>query len=293
MARRASESESGPGGLALTPLSPAGAAEVAGLDLSAPLDATTVAALRRALLDHPVLVFRDQSLSKDQQARFSEQLGPLEGHIGKLSDGTTFPLVHTLVNRDADGNLINMDVARLNWFWHSDKSYHAIPSFVTILHAIEVPGTGGDTQFSSARLAWEALPEDEQARLRHLRAVHDWVASRINSGTSPATEEQKRERPPVSHPLVRTHPETGRLSLYLGVHVSHIEGMPAAESEALLARLGDHIGRPEFCYTHRWRRGDVVMWDNRTLHHRALPNYAIDKLPRVLNRTVVVGTRPV
>jgi alpha-ketoglutarate-dependent taurine dioxygenase len=279
--------------LALTELSPIGVAEVASLDLSRPLPPTAVDELRRALCNYPILVFRNQSLSKDRQAAFSEQFGPLEGHIGKLSDGSTFPLVHTLTNLDADGNLINMEVARLNWFWHSDKSYHEVPSFVTILHALEVPGQGGETEFSNARLAWEALPADEQARLRPLHAVHDWVASRINSGTSPATEEQKRERPPVRHPLVRTHPDTGALSLYLGVHVSHLEGMPSAESRALLARLTEHIGRSEFCYAHRWRKGDVVVWDNRTLHHRALRNYAIDKLPRVLNRTVVVGKRPV
>jgi taurine dioxygenase len=122
--------------------------------------------------------------------------------------------------------------------------------------------------------------------------VHDWVASRINSGTSPATEEQKHERPPVTHPLVRTHPETGEKSLYLGVHVSHIAGLPADESKALLAELTAHIGDPRFLYTHRWRVGDVVMWDNRCLHHRALDTYDMAAHPRVLNRTVVVGARP-
>jgi taurine dioxygenase len=279
--------------LALTPLSDAGAAEIAGLDLSRPLPAGTVAAIRRALSDWPVLVFRGQSLPKDAQAAFSKQFGALEGHIGTLSDGSTFPLVHTLTNRDADGNVINLDVAKLNWFWHSDKSYHAAPSFVTILHALEVPPAGGETQFSNARLAWAALPPPMQARHDGLQAVHDWVASRINSGTSPATEEQKRERPPVSHPLVRTHPETGEKALYLGVHVSHIDGLPAAVSRALLAELTAHIGDARFLYTHRWRAGDVVMWDNRCLHHRALDTYDMAAHPRVLNRTVVVGTRPV
>ena len=279
--------------LPLTPLSDAGAAEIAGLDLSRPLPAPTIAAIRRALCDHPVLVFRDQSLTKDQQAAFSAQFGELEGHIGKLSDGSTFPLVHTLTNRDAAGNVINMDVARLNWFWHTDKSYHAVPSFVTILHALEVPPAGGETQFSNAQLAWAALPPAMQARLDGLQVVHDWVASRINSGTSPATPEQRRERPPVMHPLVRTHPETGRKSLYIGVHVSHVVGLPESESKALIAELTAHIGKEEFLYTHRWRMGDVVMWDNRSLHHRVLQTYDIAAHPRVLNRTVVVGTRPV
>lgn len=279
--------------LSLTPLSNADAAEISGIDLSRPLPYATVAALRRALGDFPVLIFRDQSLSKAQQAAFSAQFGELEGHIGKLSDGSTFPLVHTLTNLDAAGNVVNMDVAKLNWFWHTDKSYHAVPSFVTILHALEVTPQGGETQFSNAHLAWAALPPAMQARLDRLQAVHDWVASRVNSGTSPATPEQRRERPPVTHPLVRTHPETGRKSLYIGVHVSHVVGLPAGESKALIAELTRHIGEPEFLYTHRWAKGDVVMWDNRALHHRALDNYDMAAHRRVLNRTVVVGTRPV
>lgn len=282
-----------PSPLSFTPLSEAGAAEIASLDLSHPLPAPTIAAIRHAICDHPVLVFRNQSLSKDQQAAFSAQFGELEGHIGKLSDGSTFPLVHTLTNLDAAGNVVNMDVAKLNWFWHTDKSYHAVPSFVTILHALEVTPEGGETQFSNAHLAWAALPPAMQARLDGLQAVHDWVASRINSGTSPATPEQRRERPPVTHPLVRTHPETGRKSLYIGVHVSHVVGLPESESQLLLAELTRHIGEERFLYTHRWEKGDVVMWDNRALHHRALDNYDMAAHPRVLNRTVVVGTRPV
>ena len=277
----------------LTVASTIGAAEIGGVDLSQTLDPAQVDAIRAAVAEHPVLIFRDQSLTKDQQAQFSINFGALEGHIGKLSDGSTFPMVHSLTNLDAEGNLINMDVAKLNYIWHTDKSYHAIPSFVTILHAVKVPPSGGDTQYANARLAYEALPPETKARIDGLHVVHDWVASRINSGTSPATEEQKRTRPPVTHPLVRTHPETGRKSLYLGVHVSHIEGISKADSDMLLAELTDHIGQDRFVYTHHWRKGDVVVWDNRCLLHRALPNYEIARYPRVLNRTVVVGTAPI
>ena len=278
--------------LTVTVVSTIGAAEIGRVDLSQSLDPAQIAAIRAAIVEHPVLIFRDQNLSKDQQARFSINFGDLESHIGKLSDGSTFPTVHTLTNLDPSGNLINMDVAKLNYFWHTDKSYHAIPSFVTILHALDVPPTGGDTQFSNARLAFEALSPQVKARTEKLQAVHDWSASRKNSGTSPATDEQKRTRPPVTHPLVRTHPDSGQKSLYLGVHVSHIGGMSKADSDTLLAELTDHIGQDRFVYTHRWRKGDVVMWDNRCLHHRALPNYDIARHPRLLNRTVVVGTTP-
>jgi len=248
----------------LTPIGEAGAAEIGGLDLSVPLGAAVVEAIRRVLVNYPMLVFRGQSLSGDQQARFSEQFGSLEDHIVKL-----------------------------NHHWHSDKSYHAVPAFVTILHALEVPANGGDTQFSNATAAWTALPPETKARLEGLQVVHDWVASRRNSDTSPATPDQIEKRPPVTHPLVCTHPETGAKSLYLGVHVSHVEGMPDAESQALIAELTAHIGEDRFLYTHRWQKGDVVMWDNRCLHHRALPNYDTATERRVLNRTVITGTRPV
>ncbi len=148
----------------------------------------TVAATRRALLDYPALIFRGQSLSKDAQATFSPQFGELEGHIWKVSDGSTFPLVHTLTNLEGEGNVINMDVAKLNYFWHTDKSYHALPSFVTILQAMAVPPEGGDTQFSNARMAYAALSSVMKARLEGLTTVHDWVASGLNSSTSPATK---------------------------------------------------------------------------------------------------------
>ena len=278
--------------LTVEAISAAGAAVVHDIDLSRTLDAERVAAIKSAITDHPVLIFRDQTLSKDQQARFSAYFGSLEGHIGKLSDGSTFPTVHTLTNLDTNGKLINLDVAKLNHFWHTDKSYHAVPSYVTILHAIEVPSHGGETQFSNALLAYDALTPAMKRRIDGLQVVHDWVASRINSQKSPATDAQRQARPPVTPPLVRTHPESGRKSLYLGVHVSHIAGMPEAESRALIADLTEHIGRPAFVYTHTWRKGDVVLWDNRCLHHRALDNYDIARVPRTLKRTVVVGTRP-
>jgi len=139
--------------------------EISALDVSRPLTPETVAATRWALLDYPVLIFRGQSLSKAAQATFSPQFGELEGHIGKFSDGSTFPLVLTLTNLDGECNVINMGVAKLNYFWHTDKSYNAVPSFVTILHAMAVPPEGGDTQFSNARIAYAALSSVMKARL--------------------------------------------------------------------------------------------------------------------------------
>jgi taurine dioxygenase len=161
-----------------------------------------------------------------------------------------------------------------------------------MLHAIQVPPEGGDTLFANMLLAYEALPADEKAALDGLHAIHSWEASRKNTGNRPATEEQKRERPPVRHPVVRTHPD-GRKSLYLGMHISHVDGMDYDEGRALLADLLERATADRFVYRHAWRPGDLTLWDNRVLLHRADRNYDMATYPRVLHRTVVKGTRPV
>jgi taurine dioxygenase len=161
-----------------------------------------------------------------------------------------------------------------------------------MLHAIDVPAEGGDTLFANMLLAYDALSDEEKQSLEGLRAVHSWEASRRNTGNKPATEEQKRERPPVNHPLVRTHAD-GRKSLYLGMHIGHIEGMDYDEGRALLADLQERATADRFVYRHKWRKGDLVLWDNRVLLHRADRNYDMGTHPRVLHRTVVKGTVPV
>lgn len=273
-------------------LSPVAGAEVLGLDLSRPIDDAVKEAIIEAFLEHHVLAFRDQDITKDQQEAFTLNFGELEGHVGRLSDGTRYPNVHTVTNLDDEGKPTRTPHTHGNYFWHTDKSYHDIPSLTTLLHAVQIPPSGGDTQFANMHLAYEALSEARKKQLEGLVAVHSWEASRRNTGNKPATEEQKRERPPVSHPVVRTHPVTGRKSLYLGMHTSHIEGMPEAEGKALLDELLEEATRPEFVYAHQWRKGDLVMWDNRCLLHRAVANYEMDQYPRVLHRTVVRGTRP-
>ena len=268
-------------------------AEIAGVDLSQPIGAATRDAIMRAFLEHHVLVFRDQDLTKDRQAAFSENFGTLEHHVGRLPNGEPYPIVHTVTNLGPDGKPMgSKKMTKGNYYWHTDKSYHAVPSLMTMLHAKEVPAAGGDTQFANTRMGYAALPETTKRRIAGLKAEHSWEANRRNTKSPPATEEQKRERPPVTHPVVRTHPDTGDKTLYLGCHVSHIHGMPKEESDALLAELLDHTTQPQFVYSHEWRRGDYVMWDNRCLLHRATPNYDTEKECRVLHRTVIIGTVP-
>lgn len=296
MAKRAKKSEASAEPVplfALRPVSGLMGVEVFGIDLSRRIVNTTRDALLDALVAHKVLVFPGQSLSKDKQHTFTKRFGEVEGHVVRDFAGEKVPLVHTVSNLDADGNPTMTPYTFGNYFWHTDKSYHDVPSLSTMLHAIEVPPEGGGTQFCDMQLAYEELSDEMKARIADLRVVHSWEANRRNTGNRPATEEEKLERPPVGHPMVRTHPESGAKSLYIGAHTSHVEGMDEGEGRALLYQLLDFATQPHRVYTHRWRTGDLVMWDNRCLLHRAVRDYDMAKYRRVLHRTVIKGTVPV
>ncbi|MEQ8193677.1 MAG: TauD/TfdA family dioxygenase [Rhodospirillales bacterium] len=274
-------------------LSPLMAAEIVGLDLSRPVGEN----LRDAILetfnrDH-VLVFRDQHLSKAEQIAFTETFGELEPHVNADFRGHEFPHLHVVNNLGPDGKPARALTNKGNYAWHTDKSYMAVPSLATLLFAVEVPPEGGDTEFADMQAAYAALSDDMKARIGTLRMVHSWERSREKSGSKPATEQEKRDAPPVVHPLVRTHPATGAKSLYIGTHASHVEGWPRADGERLLKELQDFATQERFIYRHRWRPGDLVMWDNRCLLHRATDTYDMDKHRRILHRTVVRGAVPV
>ena len=211
----------------------------------------------------------------------------------RLRNGERAPLLHVISNLDADGEPTSKPYSHGNYYWHTDKSYHAAPSLMTLLHARELPPSGGDTQFANMEMAYAALDGNEKRAIASLRVEHSWAASRLNTGNRPATEDERRDRPPVSHPLVRTHPDTGRKSLYLGMHTSHVEGMERDAGRELLAELLAGATRDEFVYSHEWQVGDLVLWDNRCLVHRATANYDMDAHRRVLHRTVVKGSVPV
>ncbi len=272
-------------------LSPAGGVEITGADLTRPLSPELKALVLRAFLDHHVVVIRDQTLTKEQQYDFTTNFGELEEHVGRHSDGR-YGIVHSVTNLDRDGNPTDALDTRGNYFWHTDKSYHAVPSLMTMLHAFELPPEGGDTQFANMALAYRALPAAMKERLDGLRAIHSWKTSRTKSNSRPATEAELRERPPVDHPVVRTHPDTREKALYIGNHAGTIAGMDEAEGAALLDELLAHATQPQFIYTHHWRSGDLILWDNRCLLHRAVANYAMGTHRRVLHRTVVRGTVP-
>jgi alpha-ketoglutarate-dependent taurine dioxygenase len=267
-------------------------AEVEEIDTSQPLPPEAVDAILDLFLRHHLVVVHDQSLDMDQLGAFARQFGELEDNIVRLNDGNVASNVHLVSNIGVDGKPTSKPNPVANYFWHTDKSYYEIPSLTTVLYGAEVPSSGGDTEYANMHLAYEALPESEKERLGKLHVVHSWEASRINAGDAPATEEEIRLRPPVTHPLVRTHPDTGRKSLYMGIHTSHIAEMPQAAGRALLDELIQHATQPQFVHVHQWRVGDVLMWDNRCLMHRAVANYRLEEERRVLYRTVVRGTKP-
>jgi alpha-ketoglutarate-dependent taurine dioxygenase len=275
-----------------SPVSDRFGVEITGIDLRDPLDAAARSAIEQAFVEQHVLVFRDQDLDAQQQFDFTLNFGELENHVIRNRDGARTPLVHVISNLDDAGKPTETPHSHGNYYWHTDKSYHDIPSLATLLHAKTLPPEGGDTQFANMYLGYERLSQARKQQLQGLRVIHSWEASRINTGNRPASEEEKRERPPVEHPLVRTHPVSGRKLLYLGMHTSHIVGMPHDEGKALLSELLELSTQPDCVYTHQWRAGDLVMWDNRCLVHRALSNYDMARWPRVLHRTVVKGSKP-
>jgi len=271
----------------LRPLSPVLGAEIIGLDLRQPLDEPVRAAVYEAFVRYHVLCFRGQALDKDQQIAFSQQFGPLERHIAR-NRGTENPFVHTVSNLGPDGKPSGKVGSQQ---WHSDKSFRPEPSLATILHAKQLPPEGGPTCFADMTAAYAALSPQEQAELDGLRVVHSWELSQQKLGLT-ATPEEVRDAPPMSHPLVRVHPDSGRKSLFMGQHASHFDGRPMAEGRARLAALQDFATQERFIYRHAWRPGDVLMWDNRCLLHRAEANFDAARHPRVLHRTCLRGTAP-
>ena len=277
--------------VAITRLPGAFGAEVVGLDLREPLTSAFDAAIQAAFLEHAVLVIRDQTIDRAAMKRFAETFGELEPHAVALrqSDGEAIAGVHFITNLDANGVPVEKPVINTNYFWHSDKSYLPRPALATFLCTQEIPPSGGDTQFANMAEAYAALPAETKARIDGLKVVHSLEYMRISTGNAPPTAEEKVAAPPVANPLVRVHPETGRKGLFLGMYASHIVGMPEGEGRRLIDELTAHATNSRFVYTHQWRPGDLVVWDNRCTMHRAVANFDMGRHRRILMRCVVKG----
>lgn len=241
-----------------------------------------------------ILVIREQTLSKLDQIAFSERFGELELPVRADYRGMDYPALHVVSNMGADGK--PNPTAALdnpgNFFWHTDASYMRRPASTTLLYGVEIPPSGGDTLFANMHAAYDALCDELKTSIEGLNAIHSWEQSRYNSGSRPASEAEIEAAPPIAHPLVRTHPKTGRKGVYIGNHTSHIEGMSIEEGRALLNQLLEHATQPQFLYRHKWCPGDIVVWDNRSLLHKASDDFDMGNYVRLLHRTVVQGDIP-
>ncbi|WP_369976853.1 TauD/TfdA dioxygenase family protein [Xanthomonas bundabergensis] len=269
-------------------------AQVLGLDLAQPLDAATFALLHRAHLHYHVLVFRDQRITPAQQVAFSRRFGPLQIHVLRQFQLREQPEVLVVSNIKENGQPIGLGDA--GHYWHSDLSYKPTPSLGSMLLAQELPAEGGDTLFANQHLAWDTLPPDLQRAVDGRLAEHSYLAKyeelRARNPWRPAlTQAQIDEVAPVRHPVVRTHPETGRRALFVSEHfTTRIVGLPQDESDALLQALFAHSSADPLVYRHRWQAHDMVFWDNRSVTH--LAGGTPDHLRRRLHRTTIEGDVP-
>jgi taurine dioxygenase len=267
------------------------------IDLAHDIDDETFREIERAFHDNVVVVFRGQQLSNARHVEFSRRFGELEIHIVEKYLLPGFPEILLISNvRDERGEHIGL--ADAGFTWHTDTSYRRRPSRCSLLYAKEVPHRDGrplgETVFANTIAAYEALPEAMRSRIDGLKAIHRYSARRrvADSPRPKLTQEQLAETPDITHPIVRTHPYTGRKSLYVTAgECIGIEGMPEDEGVDLIAELDAYCVRPEFLYRHKWQVGDLLMWDNATSMHLAICDYALPER-RLMHRTTVIGTVP-
>lgn len=287
----------------INPVSDALGAEVLGIDLSIPLIDGEFEQLREALQTHHLLCFRDQTrLDDESQLAFTRRWGELEvfPEADKTKSAST---IYNVANVSAEGEHLGPDDHRsiyqkVNARWHTDSSYRYIPSFASIMLGMEVlpdEAKGGETEFSNMLLAYDALSDDMKALIEPLHMVHYYEFGRRLFAELPPVQAFEREAvPPTCHPLVRVHPDrNGRRSLFFTTNAGNeVSGMSLEEGQALHRKLAAQASRKEFCYLHRWRPFDLVMWDNRVLLHRA-KSYDMARYRRVFRRTTVAGAGPV
>ena len=282
-------------GLRITKLNDLFAAEVEGVNLTRPIDDEVFDQLKNAFYEHSVLIFRGQDLTEDQHIEFSKRFGTLEPTmVNDPSGGGGW--INRISNVDLNGNLIapsdkSMLYLKGNLLWHSDSSYKKVPSRGALLYAIEIPSYGGETEYASMKAGFSALSEKKKKQLQDLVAEHSLLHSRNKISSGLMDEEFKKEVPPVPQKLVREIPETGEKTLFLGVHASHIIGWSVEEGRALLNELLEWTTQSRFVYRHSWKRGDLVMWDNRCSLHRGRP-WDAENARRVLRRTTLLGDGP-
>ena len=280
-------------------ISPVFVGEVSGIDLTKPLDKTEVAAIEAGMDRYAVLVFRDQLLTDDQQLAFSLNFGKIEGAKGgNITKTNEFRLKAGMVdvsNLDKDGKPLERNDRRRmfnlgNRLWHSDSSFRATPAKYSILSGRVVSTEGGNTEFADMRVAYDMLDDATRAQVEDLVCEHSLVYSRGSMGFDELTEEERASFRPVRQRLVRTHPVTGRKSLYLSSHIGGIVGWQVPEARDFIRDLTEAATRHEFVYSHRWRTNDLVIWDNRQTMHRV--RRFDETKTRDMRRSTIAGDGP-
>ena len=276
--------------LTLTKLGQAAGIAAEGIDVGAEIDAKTQAALRGALLENLVLCIRGQRLGTAAYRAAIRRFGaPIRQVAQKLTDLPEIAIISS-DDRDFQGDGKKL-VAGADW--HTDDSYRTVPCSLTTLYALAIPSTGGDTQFTNMYQAYDDLDAETRSRIDGLKVVHAYYSTRTDQTVPTRTDAEKAATPDVVQPLVRTHPETQRKALYMNpTRMEQVVGLPRAESDALLDRLIAHATQERYQYRHRWRLGDVLIWDNRCTMHKANPDYTRGER-RLMHRIMVEGTVPV
>ena len=266
-------------------------ARIEGLDRSRAGDAQTAALLARALAEHLLVVIPGEPMAPEETRAFSRAFGEPQRQLLRYKRSGAVPDVSIMVSTlMADGTTDKTAIRAEDW--HTDDSYFAVPAKATLLHSIEIPSRGGATWFCNMHSVFEALPEATRKRIDGMRAIHGYDTPRARNRPSARTPEEIAETPDVEHPLVRTHPETGRKSLYLNPNrLDRIVGLERAESDALLDELAEEARKPQHHHGHVWNRGDIVVWDNRATMHRVVIDYPEGE-PRIMHRVLIEGDRP-
>ena len=271
-------------------------AEIRDIDLAAPISEQAFARIEEAFNAHAVLWFRQQVLNEEQLIAFARRFGEIERNfLGQYAHPRFTEILYVSNIKENGRNIGHADAGRV---WHTDMSFTARPPRATLLYALEVPIENGvvlgNTLFSSAAAAHDSLPQELQRQIAGLRAIHQVAGRRAKTGTGQWDQAQRRDQPTVVHPVVRTHPFTGRRCLYVSKgECEGIEGMPREEALALIDRLADVTVEPRFHHTHHWQRHDLLMWDNCAVQHLASFDYEWPRHRRLMHRITVGATVPV
>ncbi len=272
------------------PLTPNLGAEISGVALAGDIADDVFRAIYQAFLRYQVLLFPPQEIPPGRQVAFARKFGEVQIHVMNQYHADGFPELYRLSNLDENGKPNGKHPDKGTLIWHTDGSWSRVTGQATIIYGEVMPETGGETHFCDMYVA--RLDVAWKARIANLRAVHNLDFSRTRRhGEDPMTDEQRLAKPPVDHPIVRTHRETGRKCIYLGDHAEYIVGMPYADGRALIEELNALAVHPDLTYEHRWKPGQLLLWDNRCVMHRATP-YDPATQGRVIRRCTVLGDVP-